>query len=1198
MTKFRLTTIFCVLHFMCIGQINWQIMKQVPDYSAGIVNVKYLPKKYAVLELEYKNLVSSLKNAPLERSRLRSNVLVSLPIPSGELINFYTTESPAMGPKISEKFPSIKSFKVISEDKKFKGRFDISPYGLRAVIDGPDGEIYIDPFYKDNTQYYISYYTKDHNEPLDLVPPCGSNHINEVSRDIEKPKNRSEKVQLHEYKLALACTGEWGKVRGTTEKALADMNTSVNRLNQIFEKEFASTFVLIDNNDKLIHLNPELDPYSNANSGGSLLGQNTEVVNSLVGANNYDLGHIYTNSCTDVGGVAQLGSICQGNKGSGVTCFYTDLLVITVQVAAHEMGHQFSASHTFNFCSDASQNAGENGFEPGGGSTIMAYGGLCGANDIVGANDGYYHNGSLAQIYSHLRSSDGGAFGCATKVETDNIAPVAKTLIKSGTYIPISTPFFLDGQGTDEDGDALLYNWEGKDASVNTCVPGVPEGNCPLFKSVKPNSESYRFFPRESRILLGNNAPDEVLPSYSRDLKFSFTVRDNDEEAGIADWTNITLKATDKAGPFEITSPNLGEQLEAGKVTTITWNVANTDKAPVNCKYVDIYLSTKSALHPSNPNLRLLAERVPNNGSAEIQLDETVANDARIMIKASDNVFFDVSSLKSVIKPATKPTAFIKPSKTFDKACLPYNTSVEISARPIGGFNENIEYKLLSLPAGINAKFDKDIAGVDFVNKLNIELTNELTSGIYNIQYNVKIGDVELLKQIDFEVTSTDFSNINTLLPLNGEKNAELPTFKWTPSLNATNYILEVSKDPSFINLEFSQNITDTSYRHFKTFDKKSIFYWRLKGFNDCKQGDWLEIKSFGTLTQDCKEYSANGLPLNISGSGLSKIESKINVPTGVNISDVNVKKLKISHTNFKDLTGTLISPKGTRTILWDKICEISVNLEVLIDDQAPNPFKCENTATGQYRPKEKLEKFNTEDATGPWTLEVKDNVSGNGGKLDAFEIEICASVNVEDPYIIKSEPLFTSIGEIPNITNNYLLVEDKNNVAKDLTFVVVKNTSFGNLLLNGQTLAVGSTFTQEDINSNKLSYSYTGNIQSTNVNDGFNFVVKDTEGGWFGVNKFNIIVNAVVSVDEESITKGIELYPNPAYNFIEIKLHENAKDFSKVRMLDLIGREVLSFFIFDKNVILDVSKYSNGLYLLEFNNGKEKLLRKIILSK
>lgn len=338
----------------------------------------------------------------------------------------------------------------------------MSPAGFHASIRGPEGEIYIDPIFKDDLESYIVYFVQDHTEPMDLVPGCGVIHNEENDRTKNvADAGRTDKIDLHEFKMALACTGEWGRVRGTVELCLADMVTSVNRLNQIYENEFASRFILINDNDKLIHLDPDTDPYTKANEGRSLLLQNTEVINNLLGnSNSYDLGHIYTLSCTDVGGVALRTSLCTPVKGAGVTCHYTNLLVITVQVAAHEIGHQLGAQHTFNNCGD--NESFDNGFEPGSGSTIMSYGGLCGAQNVQGNNNDYYHNASLIEIYDHSRYTSGAAYGCSDKVMIENHLPEVGIDFPAGLYLPIGTPFVLDGHGMDQDNDALTYNWEQK----------------------------------------------------------------------------------------------------------------------------------------------------------------------------------------------------------------------------------------------------------------------------------------------------------------------------------------------------------------------------------------------------------------------------------------------------------------------------------------------------------------------------------------------------------------------------------------------------------------------------------------------------------------------------------------------------------------------------------------------------------------
>ena len=341
------------------------------------------------------------------------------------------------------------------------------------------------------------------------------------------------------------------------------MNTSVNRLNQIYENEFATRLVIINENDKLIHLDGASDPYSTPEQGRKLLGQNNDVVNQLLGSSSkFDIGHVFTIACTDgVGGIASLASICSESKGAGVTCFYSSLLVITVEVTAHEMGHQFSASHTFNVCQGDSQNAGENGYEPGGGSTIMSYGQLCGINSFVGQPDDYYHNGSLQQIYDRLRSPVGGAYECANKVPINNHAPTVKINFTKGTSIPKSTPFILEGSGSDEDGDKLTFNWEGKDASTTLCPLGQPSGTCPLFRSVAPDTFGYRIIPSPTKLLSGQSSGDEVLATYARKTKFSLTARDNNPEGGYATWVETELNVDGNSGSFHCHQPQFRRKL-------------------------------------------------------------------------------------------------------------------------------------------------------------------------------------------------------------------------------------------------------------------------------------------------------------------------------------------------------------------------------------------------------------------------------------------------------------------------------------------------------------------------------------------------------------------------------------------------------------------------------------------------------------
>ena len=71
-----------------------------------------------------------------------------------------------------------------------------------------------------------------------------------------------------------------------------------------------------------------------------------------------------------------------------------------VNLVAHEMGHQLGANHTF---SNRTEGTGTN-VEPGSGTTIMSYAGITGPDDVALNGDDYYHNVSILQGLSYLKS--------------------------------------------------------------------------------------------------------------------------------------------------------------------------------------------------------------------------------------------------------------------------------------------------------------------------------------------------------------------------------------------------------------------------------------------------------------------------------------------------------------------------------------------------------------------------------------------------------------------------------------------------------------------------------------------------------------------------------------------------------------------------------------------------------------------------
>lgn len=1160
------------------------------------------PRSYNTYKIDYEVVKKEL----LSPSALRGDKNIALPLPDGSLVDFDYKEVQVMEQGLQDKYPDIRAYSGTSVDGNYSVRFDIGTYGLHATVLSSKGEIYITPASMTDPSIHYVYYGRDLID-YDQTPfKCGVEDQIEEQRVTRKEvaSLRAGEISLQTYRFAVATTGEFGVVRGSKAATLSDLVTSTNKLNQLFEKEAGMRLLLIANNDQLIFLDPNTDPYFNSDQGKELINQNTEIINGLVGAFSYDLGHIYTARCTDVGGVARLSSICSSGKGAGVSCYGNGIISATNYVTAHEIGHQLGANHTFHNCGD-NVSLG-NDFEPGSGTTIMSYAGSCG-NQNLGSREYYYHQGSLDEIYNVIRRTGSAALNCAGKVPTDNIPPVITNMPRSELVIPTSTPFILSGSATDENNDALRYSWEQKDSTNLVTLLGFPSGNSPLFRSWLPRVDSFRIFPSAQYLFNNVNYVAELLPTYERGMNFAFTVRDNNSQAGIARWNTMKMKVVNTGAPFAITSGNTAFEIQAGSSYKLTWNVSDTDKAPINATKVNIYISTDQALNLGNPKLKLIASGVPNDGEETIFIPEMTATNARFVVMPTDNVFFDISNANIKIVAATKPSAYFEFISPETDLCLPSTSSYKLNSSGIGGYTGNISYQVMNVPSGIKAIFSKNTVKVGEVVDLKIEINNEVPSGIYDFSI-VGIGSNNdtIHRSVRYNVISTNFNDLATLLPLNGSKNlGGLPEFTWTSSHNATNYTYQISTDPTFGsgNLFFSGDFDGNSYKPSKTLDKAKVYFWRVRANNVCGGGEYTLPKALGTEVLACKVFSASDLPINISSSGKPTIESKINVGEDFKITDCNIKPITIEHEYFKDLTATLTSPKGTQVVIWDNQCPRRMSFTSGFDDEAPSFFTCGTVADAQWKPLGMLSSFKNENAKGQWVLKIEDKAGGSGGKLSSFNLEFCGNIAVDNPVITRNSLVKVPYKTSVTVKNTTLLTIDSTSSAKDLSYVVISTTVYGNVEVGGKVLKVGDTFTQLDIDTDKVKYTNVGPANLANnsgVIDKMNFVVKDPEGGWEGIATLVISVEngTVVGTEQLDQTTTLNIYPNPTSGIISI---ETPTDFTRkgsIEVSNLIGKIVMKSEWTKNMTTLNIQNLENGVYNIILKSEGRQYVNRVILVK
>lgn len=638
------------------GDPIWQDVDELALRDETSVRL-IIPSVYRLVAADIAALDSTLAQAPLENTEAARSTatILTLPLPGGGLGRFQIEESPVMAPELAAKYPEIKTYRGWGlDDPTATARLDRTPAGFHGLILAEGGTVYIDPYRRDDIVHYISYYKRDYQNIWGKTRQEGGVFPNPDYRPAERPGQgqlsglASSGPTLRTYRLALAATGEYTAFHGgTVPGALAAMTTTMNRINGIYEREVSVRMTLIANNADIIYTDAGSDPYTN-NNGSAMLGENQTTLTNVIGAANYDIGHVFS---TGGGGVATLYSPCNDAlKARGVTGSGAPVGdAFDVDYVAHEMGHQFGANHTFNAnasgsCSGGNRNAGT-AYEPGSGSTIMAYAGICVPQNLQSNSDDYFHGISFDEITAFI--TDAGPFGgdtCAAKTATGNSAPSVEA--GPNYNIPRQTPFTLSGAATDPNGDALTYHWEEFDLGNPPAneAGGLPntdsDGNArPIFRSYDPATGPARTFPVLSSILNGTNANSgESLPAISRNMSFRLTARDN---KGGVNSDSLTVNVTNTAGPFAVTAPNTAITWTGLNQETVTWDVANTTAAPVSCTNVNLLLSTDGG----NTFPLTLAANTPNDGTETVLAPPNIGSTtARVKVACADNIFFDISN--------------------------------------------------------------------------------------------------------------------------------------------------------------------------------------------------------------------------------------------------------------------------------------------------------------------------------------------------------------------------------------------------------------------------------------------------------------------------------------------------------------------------------------------------------------------------
>ncbi|HEX8563775.1 MAG TPA: zinc-dependent metalloprotease family protein [Flavobacterium sp.] len=595
------------------------------------------PREFKLYSLNFAAMKNQLALAPARETGQTSNVIVAFPAADGTMHNYRIHEASVMHPELAAKYPNTKSYVGQAVDNPSETvRFSITMFGLHAMRFSTNGIDYIDTYTQD-LQNYIVYSRSSLQKERQF--DC---HVVAEESDLggrNAQESQASDGIFRRYRLAMASTVEYsafhinaaGMNAGTLAQkkaaVLDAMNVTMTRVNGIYERDMSLTMQLVPNNDLIIFVTS--DSFNN-DDAEILIDQSQSVIDATIGFSNYDIGHTVS---TGGGGLAQLQSPCTSSKARGITGSPSPVGdPFDIDYVAHEMGHQFGGTHTFNNSCGGNVEA-STAVEPGSGTTIMAYAGIC-APDIQSNSSPHFHAVSIAQMQAFVQSTG----TCSVNVPNGNAAPVVNA--GPNYTIPKGTAFVLRGSATDANNDTLTYSWEQTNFTSSVQPPQSTSTGGPNFLSQNPSTSPNRYMPNFASVLEGNLAPTwEVVPTVARTLNFALTVRDNRTPNGGQTGRDDTIITVANVGPFKVTNPDV-ENVSWTQNTsqTVTWDVAGTTANGINTATVNILYSSDAGA-----TFTMLVANTPNDGSEPITVPNIAAPYNRIMIEAVGNVFYAVS---------------------------------------------------------------------------------------------------------------------------------------------------------------------------------------------------------------------------------------------------------------------------------------------------------------------------------------------------------------------------------------------------------------------------------------------------------------------------------------------------------------------------------------------------------------------------
>jgi Subtilase family len=322
--------------------------------------------------------------------------------------------------------------------------------------------------------------------------------------------------------------------------------------------------------------------------------------------------------------------------------------------------------------------------------------------------------------------------------------------------------------------------------------------------------------------------------------------------AGIADPTKptrITLAYTDAPGAVG-SNPALVNNLDLEVV-----NGANTYKGNV----ITAGVSTTGGTADARNNLENVFLPANASGSLLVTVRATALPGDGIPGSgdATDQDFALICD-----NCALTPNYSLLATPSANEVCAPANATYTVNVGSILGYTTPVNLTTSNVPAG--ASVNVTPSAVTPAGTATATLTpGSLAAGSYSFNVDATSASGTQTLQLGLSLSTITPAVPALTAPADNATNvAATPTLTWNASAQTKTYTVELSTDPSFASIAFTQDVTGTSVTIAPPLSTNTRYYWRVRAANICGTSANATVFTFRTAAApgDC----ADGLTPNV----------------------------------------------------------------------------------------------------------------------------------------------------------------------------------------------------------------------------------------------------------------------------------------------------------------------------------------------